>query len=53
MQSLTNIHHTETFVKDGVPVVTGTGPKATDDVARRAFGWIQEEARRATRWTQD
>jgi hypothetical protein len=53
MQSLTNIHHTETFMKDGVPVVTGTGPEATDDVARHAFDWIQDQARKASRWPQD
>lgn len=40
-QALVNIHHTERFVRsNGVPVVTGTGPEATDDVARIAFDWL-------------
>jgi putative intracellular protease/amidase len=39
-QAFVNVHHTETFVKDGVPVVTGTGPEATDDAARIAFDWL-------------
>jgi putative intracellular protease/amidase len=51
MQSLTNIHHTETYLKNGVPVVTGTGPEATDDVARIAFDWLQDEHRKtAAAW---
>jgi putative intracellular protease/amidase len=47
MQALTNIHHTETYLKNGIPVVTGTGPEATDDVARIAFDWLQDEARKS------
>ena len=40
-QSLVNIHHTETYHRDGKPpVVTGTGPEATDNVARQAFDWL-------------
>ncbi|TNE47849.1 MAG: hypothetical protein EP343_18105 [Deltaproteobacteria bacterium] len=43
--SLVNIHHTETYERDGKPpVVTGTGPEATDNVARQAFDWLEEQA---------
>ncbi len=33
-------------MKNGTPVVTGTGPEATDDVARIAFDWLRKEAAR-------
>ncbi len=44
-QAFVNVNHTETFVRNGVPVVTGTGPEATDDAARIAFDWLAAKAR--------
>jgi putative intracellular protease/amidase len=35
--SLVNIHQTERFETNGAPVITGTGPEATDNVARQIF----------------
>ena len=40
VQAFANINHKEVFEKDGVPIVTGTGPEATDDVARFALDWL-------------
>lgn len=41
-ESFVNIHHWEVYYKNsGIPIYTGTGPEATDDVARRAFNWLQ------------
>jgi len=39
-KAFANPNHTELVNKDGIPVMTGTGPEATDDVARFAFGWL-------------
>lgn len=40
-QALMNIHHTETYNRPGLPpVITGTGPEATDNVARQALDWL-------------
>lgn len=41
-----NIHHTERLEKNGVPVITGTGPEATDNVARQAFTYLENNADR-------
>jgi hypothetical protein len=35
--ALLNIHHVESFAKNGGAVITGTGPEATDNVARQVF----------------
>lgn len=40
VQAFANLNHKEVFEKDGVPIVTGTGPEATDDVARFALDWL-------------
>ena len=43
-QALVNIHHTERYDRPGrAPVVTGTGPEATDNVARQAFDWLASQ----------
>ncbi|HEY8209871.1 MAG TPA: hypothetical protein VIG99_20425 [Myxococcaceae bacterium] len=41
-KAFANPSFTELVNKDGVPVMTGTGPEATDDVARFAFGWLAQ-----------
>jgi len=38
-----NINHTETQKKNGTPIITGTGPEATDDVARKAFEFLRRQ----------
>lgn len=40
-----DINHTEHFEAGGAPVMTGTGPEATDDVARWVFGVLDEGRR--------
>lgn len=40
-QALANINHTETFNRNGTPIITGTGPEATDNVAREALKWLK------------
>lgn len=40
-QAFANINHTETFHRNGTPIVTGTGPEATDNVAREALKWLK------------
>jgi putative intracellular protease/amidase len=43
-ESLFNIHHTEVIERRGrAPLWTGTGPEATDDVARKAFDWLRSK----------
>lgn len=41
-KAFANPNFTELVNKDGIPVMTGTGPEATDDVARFAFGWLAQ-----------
>jgi putative intracellular protease/amidase len=41
--SFVNVNHTETFNSGTAPIVTGTGPEATDNVARQALSWILEQ----------
>ena len=42
-EALVNIHHWEVFYKDGeVPIYTGTGPEATDNIARLSFDWLSK-----------